>query len=786
MSPLPPPPPAGTIIPSDDWTDDASFDFSDTSPSKATSSRIRHSISGLRSPLRQSFAHPPSTAKPVIADDEDDMDFDFDDIDNKDGTDSFPAISSRFPSGTTATPFKAKSQTGGLVTKGLSGTVMGSGPGGIGTITKLVSKPTALSKGSIKLKAKAVSKAWEDDMDFDDLGEDDDDDGDWKAKLAKGHGVPSGQVGTIKKIQTVSSDVMRGLPLRTKVMPDADALDDLEFDLEGGEEEDNEATLKASATLKARLPPPKPRTTHATPPPPPADNDDNLDNDDDFDLPLNLTNLNLASRASSSHDQPKHPRTSGISTDWDSPGASTSTSASGGKKQAGWWSESPSKRFSETSSTSISDGVTPLKGKGRQPESGGPSLLVSGSTLEEDDMEDGLVLPTKTFFVTTSKRELDSMLDRKRKPQFAPYQHPGDVTARPGSGNGGFEEGMEDGLVFEDHGKELTMNRLTMGKKARSQIPVAMKKTATRLVPKDRHRDTVTPQGHVNGHGQGLGSIRHPSHDLLGRTPALNALRERAQSTAGHRSHSTGNVGSMKPFSPTRPESSPPIHGSPSKNTEQYRSRSGQPLTSILPPMTPSRGLRHQKSHQVLSSPSPAKASGSTLTKKQSLSSLHDIYTASTVGGSALQTLAEDTTITADMTGRYHNSTSRLTMPTSSSKAKRRPPISAVFPMANTTSTHASSSTATPQARGHSQSPPLVAPLSTRSKIRQGHMGVQMRRRDWGDGTELEGIDDLEVEVDEKEKKSSWSRSTKSKRKPMPDSSAYREFPCFISREASL
>ena len=340
--------------------------------------------------------------------------------------------------------------------------------------------------------------------------------------------------------------------------------------------------------------------------------------------------------------------------------------------------------------------------------------------------------------------------------------------------------------MFEDHGKELTMNRLTMGKKARSQIPIAMKRTTgTRLVPKDRTRDTIH---------QTPGNVRHPSHDLLGRTPALNALRERAQSTAGHRSHSTGNVnaGSMKPFSPTRPTSPPQQHGSSSKtlaldrdrdhrDRESLRSRSGQAFTSMHPPSTPSRGgLRHQKSHQVLSSPSPAKSSGSGLMKKQSLSSLHDTYTASTVGSSVLQTLAEDpnATISAEVKERYHNSTSRLTMPTSSSKAKSRPPISAVFPMVHpSTHTHmhpestsnaqASSSTPGPtshmKGQTHSQSPPL----STRSKIRQGHqnhlVGTHPKRRDWGDGTELEGIEDLEVEMEDKEKKSSWSKSARSK-----------------------
>lgn len=839
MSPLPPPPPAGTIVPSDDWTDDASFDFTEElrSPSKpAATAMARVSLGGLGSPSRQSFARPHSTAKPALNDDDDDLDFDFDDEgENKDGTDSFPALNSRFPSSTPvithSTPFNVnaniKSRPGSAsasksASKNLSSIVMGSGPGGIGTITKLASKPTPLPKGSIKLKAAAVSKAWEEDMDFDDLdlgdGDGDgNDDGDWKTKLLNG---PKGHIPGATKVAAGSIGLDGGLSLgplimRTRVMPDANALDDLDdFGLDD-EEEDREATLKASATLKARLPPPRPKTvlptttsTTQTPLPQPRAimEDDNLDNDADFELPLNLTNLNLASRSGSStrSQQPKQSRMSGVSLDWDSPGTSTSTSGGGGGPKTGWWSESPSKRFSEASGTSISDGITPAKGgKGKGKEAnpvlgngngngeGKPKLMLSGSTMEAEDMEDGLVLPTKGFFATTSKRELDSLLDRKRKPQFAAHNanaNAGDITLRPGTSQSGrgFEEGMEDGLVFEDHGKELTMNRLTMGKKARSQIPIAMKRTTgTRLVPKDRTREREHARDTIH-QMQTLGNrIRHPSHDLLGRTPALNALRDRAQSTAGHRSHSTGNVGTgtIKPFSPTRPASPPLQQGSPSKSSasgsgfdrerdrdrETLRSRSGQPFSSMYPPSTPRSGLRHQKSHQVLSSPSPAKSSGSSLMKKQSLSSLHDTYTASTVGSSVLQTLAEDPNATVQVTGemkeRYHNSTSRLTMPTSSSKAKSRPPISAVFPMqlnanANTNAqASASTSTPGPPPHSHTQSPPL----STRSKIRQGHMGVHPKRRDWGDGTELEGIEDLEVDMDDKEKKSSWSKSARSK-----------------------
>ena len=66
--------------------------------------------------------------------------------------------------------------------KGLQSTVLGSGPNGIGVITKLNTKTKPnITHGSIKLKNKAVAKTWEDELDFE---------GDWGGTLKLKNKIP--------------------------------------------------------------------------------------------------------------------------------------------------------------------------------------------------------------------------------------------------------------------------------------------------------------------------------------------------------------------------------------------------------------------------------------------------------------------------------------------------------------------------------------------------------------------------------------------------------------------
>ena len=518
------------------------------------------------------------------------------------------------------------------------------------------------------------------DADLDDLGFDIDED----------IQVDKGKAKTPKK---PTKFFIRPLP---KNLPGPDALDDLDvFD----DFNEDEATIKASAAMKALLPPPRIRPT-----PPLAVKEDDVDMDDDFALPLNLTNLTLATRP----DAGKGPRTSiaSTNTDWNSP----TTSASNER----WDSTPPSKRFSETSNTSLSDGPNSTK----------PPQTPS-SAMEDEDMEDGLVLPSKHFFKSTSKRELNNMLDRKRRPEYgSPTRQRTfemDLTMR--------DEGLEDGLVFDDPKSELTRKRLVKSKEARSQIPIPTRKSPN---------------------GKPFSGMPPPM--IIGRDSP--SKRERTQSSVGmgHRHHSTGNTtlhgspsylasqgvsnsglpppsgsGFKAFFSPTRPKS--PVQ-SPGLR-EKERSRSGQAFIPMRIPQTPERGLRHQKSSSHLPSPSHP---SSGLARKQSLSSLQD----SPSGIPAFSSVSSLHSLAEEPTKPYATpSGSRLTNPThaSLSKVKTRPGLHGIFPGPSSSKF---SGLPAPSNSGSSS--------STRSRL----LHAQMKRRPYGDGSELEAIEDLEVGDEER------------------------------------
>jgi hypothetical protein len=697
---------------------------------------------------------------------EEDDPFDFPDLPDSFSDQNQP---SRTPSSSATAAFSTTQAR-----KNLQSTILGQGPNGIGVITKLntKSKPSTISHGSIKLKNKAVAKTWEDELDFE---------GDWGGTLKLKGGKAVGmkeemdgfdaeeEEGWKERLKVKSGNVGKvlglGLPVK-KVMPGPDALDDLDFDMDDDADKtkqkkefkgtitntnkffvrppaahlpgpdalddldvfdfnEDEATIKAGPALKALLPPPRirPALEHAKN----TKDDLDMDMDDDFALPLNLTNLTLATRSAPSTGSSRARMSiASNNTDWNSP---TSQSQSQSDRREGWDSTPPSKRLSETSATSLSDGLNSLA-KNTTQESVLPST--PSSQVEEEDMEDGLVMPSKHFF--SSKRELNSLLDRKRRPEFAsPTRHGGTIRGHPSHGLDELtlnSEGLEDGLVFEDPKAELTRKRLTKSKEARSQIPIP-----TRRSPNSK-----------------------PSLGGGGRdSPSKYSIRERTQSTVGlgHRSHSTGNTALLnsgsgagsgfKPFSPTRPRS--PTLLSPSKE----RSRSGQafiPLRLPIPAPTPrpktpprSSGLRHQKSSSHLQT-SPTHSG---LSRKQSLSSLQDPPSGSGLplpafnSVSSLHSLAEEPTRPGQ--GYATTSTSRLTNPTSASKAKTRPPLHSVFPM---------------PIAGKISGLPAPSNSGSSATTRSRLLHAQMKRRPYGDGTELEAIEDLEVGEEEK---SSWKGS---------------------------
>lgn len=736
MSPVPPPP-AGTLVPSDDWTDDPSFDFNTNasnfmlpfSPSPSSSSSHRSSLSQslTSSPLRQVHTSGKAGGLKKPEEEVDSLDDDFD----LPAGDLPPLPSPRNKPHRPRSSAASSSSSSSHITR----TVVGAGPKGVGTITKLggeggsPSVPSSgILAGTVNARARALEQSWEADVSLDDF--------------EKAFGEEEDRSATLKLKGGLHDLGGKRLSSSRKEFAGADALDDF-MDLD----DEDQATLKAGATIKALLPPPRNRKPAATPSHESATLEDELEAD--FALPLNLTNLTLATQPAS---RPRRtgPRDSIASTvnseSWGSP----STSASG--KKYGWGSEdSPSgKRFSETSATSVSDGFAENYG------------MEKDELNAEEDLEDGLEFEP-TFFSASRTKELNSILDRKRRPEYAPAPSP------PGDIQRAADDSFEDGLVLDDPGIELSRHRLRAQKRARDRNPplTLRKGQPQKSVVKEREkawekqreqgwgRNTPVPPPH--------GSIRERTQSGLGGLGALGlALR----------SHSISTV--------VRDSSRPSDVGVSGREKEAMRSRSGHLLNMGPPPVpasstpsqppTPSASrLRHQKSHFHLAAPPQSPS----LTRKQSLASLQDAIaqsgSVSSMGshfeqfGLPPMPSLNHASLGAKDRDRYHSSTSRLTMPTSSSRAKIRPPVSSIFPKADllTSTTLTTSSIPHPfpphstmSLRNRMHSTPTSSPSTSSSPTYAMTMNMSSSRRKlYGDGSELDGIDDLRVDED----LSSWT-----------------------------
>ncbi|WVF69058.1 hypothetical protein IAT40_003832 [Kwoniella sp. CBS 6097] len=796
MSPVPPP--AGTYIPSDDWTEDPSFEISPSAqhfalPSSPSSSSSTTSTHHSRSPKQVARYHTSSPLRNSFTErgnkdsgtgtlklkkrevDQLELDFDLDEMEDFD----LPSLPTQHQN--QIQPQRPRSSTASSSSSLITRTVVGTGPTGIGTITRLGSSahsshagtgassgnlgptpnPFVGNKGTVKARALAIEKSWEAEVEFDAIDDFEEDDA-IKPLTAP---LSSSNINIKSKRLTLSPPQRRGF------MPPPDALDDLGFELDG--EDEDQATLKAGATIKAMLPPPRPRQgstikqssiAHSSlsvipPSTPPAQDPDSIELEADFALPLNLTNLSLVA-------QPKparRSRSSNASTanteSWDSPGTSASGKKAAGGTGWGWGSDnSPmgGKRRSETSATSMSDALpeTPVEKTSK-----GKSALELDLD-EEEDMELGLVLPSPTFFSNNRATELNSILDRKRRPQFAPWpsHH---RTGTDGSRKTG-DDLFEDGLVLDEPGVELSRHRLREKKRARDKpLPGGggggsstrrglCLGGAAKSVAKEREKAWEKQREQGWGRNTPLSGVRE--------------VRERTHSSLGLslRSNSASAMPTFRETSSKRSDS-PALTG---REKESMRSRSGQIHTIMPPPPVPppvltqtalpptpssSSRLRHQKSHyHIAPSQSPS------LTRKQSLASLQDALGDRTL--TPLDTPHHHHHNQASSSNtRYHNSTSRLTMPTSSSKAKIRPTISSIFPNSHgshlpknefpTPSSSASSisSLATPQSYSAIRRANEYPPYSERDRMKR-MVDMPRRAKNWGDGTELDSIDDLRVD----------------------------------------
>lgn len=513
---------------------------------------------------------------------------------------------------------------------------------------------------------------------------------------------------------------------------DAD-FDDRESTLKPG----NKVTVKAvmaQGTIRNSLAGSRKATTAA---PPAEAEDDDDDMDAAFALPDTLSNLNLATRAadvqearrraqSTPHSLRHRSSLSSIvssnaaSSDWDSPKA-------GEAHKTGKHADRSSIGGASSSASSSSLPVTDRDGGGHasSPSARGrPSVDVVTSADEDEDIADGLIIPSATFFSSGRIHELNRLLDMKRKPAAATGEqmrtrHPGGAEpttapryARPTGASAARsaatrydprDDDIEDGLVLAFGGQELTstrLRRLRNGRALQQQQQADVGSSAWSPGP---------PQGRP-------------------RVSSGDADRPRVIS-----------AGQRWPQSPSKRD----VEASQASGTG---SRSHQTL--MPPPATPSR-LRHQASHSQLGAGGggnllPPRSPGR-LAKKASMQELNEA-----AGGSLgrhdsrIGLGLRDTALLGDGYGTVSGSASagsvagsRLLRPTASSQAKERPPLHAF---------DAGSRSGSPTADPHFAAgrPRSVSPIAS-----TGAIGMRLLRRPkgpsgpYGDGSELDAIEDL-------------------------------------------
>ncbi|KAK1228609.1 hypothetical protein PQX77_008203 [Marasmius sp. AFHP31] len=424
-------------------------------------------------------------------------------------------------------------------------------------------------------------------------------------------------------------------------------------------------------------------------PPQPKLHQDPIDEDfeDGFSLPSDLTRLSLAP-LSLNH------RSSKNSLEWGDKDQTSSSQSSDAYSSLGFADASPSSN--STSSASLPDTETEDED-------------------EDFDLVEGLVIPSEIFESGHGGRKLNKILEQKKMTLFVNEQLK--VTSPDP------EDDFEMGLVIDDDVDLSPSRLLTSAQKGEHS------KRSSSL-------PTTRP------------SLRPPSR----------LKSDRAKSPVNPPPSST------RQFQKLRLSPSPPLNPPTRSQTFQALSQTPSPSTSSF--LAPKPGsLRGQKSHSGLKPPTPPPTRK--LTRKASLSSLMDKSQPQASGsGSSSKARYEEPTAASraktqrSSTTRYkvpptrpstpssNTAALRLTMPTVPNRA--RPALSSVW--------GAPSSPAIPSPILRNTSSPLPRPPSSLSlKASRTVLASPpppkvlrkpRRARTYGDGTELDNIDDLPTDRD--------------------------------------
>ncbi|RPD64889.1 hypothetical protein L227DRAFT_495301 [Lentinus tigrinus ALCF2SS1-6] len=467
------------------------------------------------------------------------------------------------------------------------------------------------------------------------------------------------------------------------------------------EDEEGVSTIKVAALPKPVVP---------KPPPSPIDEDF----EDGFALPSDLTTLSLRP-LSLAH------RTSKSSLEWGDKDQTSSSQSSDTYSNFGFADNSPSSNYT---SASLPETETE-------------------EDEEEDDILDGLDVPNGLFESGSGAKKLGKILELKKQTAFADDRVKV-VSPDP-------EDDFEIGLVI-DNETELSPSRLlqnaqtvmrstasSRSKSAPARPPAALR-PPSRLKSVDRARSPNNPP--ISSMSQ-LRRITAPPASPPSSRGAAQPFRSQTYSQAVQ-SPSTMTFLAAKPGS-----------------LRVQKSTSG--LKPASPPQT--RRLGRKASLPSLSESNQAQASGSgsgsaasgnaPVARYETPTASSRAKVAHTATTSRLYGLEYNVPPTRPSTPSSNPAALRLTMPTSSSRMKTRTPISNVFPSAApgpATAPLTRSTSPLPPARPPSR-PPSAA--SSQASIRSRHapssslpsapkvLKKPKRQRTYGDGTELDGFDDL-------------------------------------------
>lgn len=478
---------------------------------------------------------------------------------------------------------------------------------------------------------------------------------------------------------------------------------------EGEEDDEGVSTIKATGTLKATM---KASPITAT---------IEEDFEDGFALPSDLTQLSLAPLS-------LHHRSSKNSLEWGDRDQTSSSQSSDAYSTLGFADASPS----SNSASSVSLPETETE-----------------EDEEQDDLE-GLVIPAAIFESGNGGRQLNKILELKKKASYTTQQV---KVASPDP-----EDDFEAGLVLDDDA-DLSPSRL-------------LQNTQNQKSLRHYNRSNSAP-------------LQRPSSTSL--RPPSRMRSERAKSPSGPPPSSVRQLQKLR-LSP-----SPPLHPPPRAQTSfgafpiASPSLAPSPSSTLLVPKPGS--LRGQKSHSGLKPPTPP--STRKLTRKASLSSLMEMSHANApepAAGTSKSRIARYEVPTAASLAKTHKSSTtkfteypvpptrphtpssntaalRLTMPTQM-RSKSRPALSQVFAAPSTSGTPSpiaratspippprppSSSSLRPSSSRILKVPPPSNPLPPSSPITPPAPKIlkrPKRQRTYGDGTELDGFEDLPTDRD--------------------------------------